>query len=231
MRKVKYGITGSTGRMGREITSVIKEQSFEIVFQLNSKEKIQTGVPDVLIDFSSPSALKETIQTAIEFNSPLVTGTTGLSENDKEELVNASRFIPIIQEYNFSVGIQILLKCTELLKTFLPEWDFEISEIHHRFKKDKPSGTALLIKDILDNNTQISSHRIGGVPGSHSILAASSGECLMLNHSALTRRTFAEGAVKCALWLKDKKPGIYSIKDVIFNSKSEEEEKWIHNHL
>ena len=112
----------------------------------------------------------------------------------------------------------MLLKCTEMLKEKLPDWDMEVSEVHHRFKKDKPSGTALMIKNVIGKEINISSLRLGNVAGEHTVYFGGLGEVISVKHTALSRRTFAEGAVKSAYFLLDKSNGFYTIKDVLFNS-------------
>jgi 4-hydroxy-tetrahydrodipicolinate reductase len=115
--------------------------------------------------------------------------------------------------------MQMLLKCTEMLKENLPDWDVEISETHHRFKKDKPSGTALMIKNVLGKDVNISSLRIGNVPGDHTVYFGSLGEVISIKHSATSRRTFTEGVLKSVQFVMGKKKGLYSFNDVLFQNK------------
>jgi 4-hydroxy-tetrahydrodipicolinate reductase len=104
-----------------------------------------------------------------------------------------------------------------MLKENLPDWDIEISETHHRFKKDKPSGTALMIKNALGTDVNISSLRLGNVPGDHTVSFGGLGEVLSIKHSATSRRTFSEGVLKSVLFVVNKKNGYYTFKEVLFN--------------
>jgi 4-hydroxy-tetrahydrodipicolinate reductase len=126
---------------------------------------------------------------------------------------------PVVQSYNFSIGIQMLLKCTEMLNENLSDWDIEISETHHRFKKDKPSGTAIMIKNLIGRDVNISSLRLGNVPGNHSVSFGGLGEVIKITHSATSRRTFSEGVLKSILFVMDKKNGLYSFNEVLFQNK------------
>ncbi len=218
MQKIKYGIIGSSGRMGKEVKSLMDEYGNKLVFTFDIEGEWHEDNPQVLIDFSSPEVFDKSIDYALKFKVPYVNGTTGLKEEQINKLKNISRSIPIVQSFNFSLGIQMLLKCIEILKDKLPGWDIEVSETHHRFKKDKPSGTALMIKDVIGKEINISSLRLGNVAGEHTVYFGGLGEVISINHNALSRRTFAEGAVKSAYFLLDKSNGFYTIKDVIFNS-------------
>ena len=120
---------------------------------------------------------------------------------------------------NFSLGIQILLRLTNEANDKLSDWDVEISETHHRFKKDKPSGTAKMLQEIFtEKEINTSSLRLGNVPGDHSVSFASLGEVLKLEHRAISRRTFAEGILKSAEFALKKDNGFYTFTDVVFGS-------------
>ena len=218
MQKIKYGLIGSSGRVGKEVKSLMDEYGNTLVFSFDIDGEWQEDVPQVLIDFSSPEALDKSIYYAAKFKAPLVNGTTGLKEGHINKLKKLAENIPVVQSFNFSLGIQMLLKCTEMLKEKLPDWDMEVSEVHHRFKKDKPSGTALMIKNVIGKEINISSLRLGNVAGEHTVYFGGLGEVISVKHTALSRRTFAEGAVKSAYFLLDKSNGFYTIKDVLFNS-------------
>ncbi len=218
MHKIKYGIIGPSGRMGKEIKSLMDEYGNTLVFTFDIDGEWQEDTPQVIIDFSSPNAFDKGTDYALKFKAALVNGTTGLKEEHINKLKSISKNIPVVQSFNFSLGIQMLLKCTEILKEKLPDWDMEVSETHHRFKKDKPSGTALMIKDVLGKDINISSLRLGNVAGEHTVYFGGLGEVISVKHTALSRRTFAEGAVKSAYFLLDKSKGFYTIKDVLFNS-------------
>ncbi len=217
MQKIKYGIIGASGRMGKEIINVMNENENELVFKYDINGEWEKDKPEVLIDFSLPIAFEKSIQYALSFNCPLVCGTTGLSEDQLKQLKNISQKIAVVQSFNFSVGIQMLIKCVQMLSQTLADWDIEISETHHRFKKDKPSGTAIMLKNAIGKEVNISSLRLGNVPGDHEVSFGGLGEVISIKHSATSRRTFAEGAVKSAYFLLNKKNGFYSFQDVLFS--------------
>ena len=217
MRKIKYGLIGSSGKMGREIENVFSENGHTCVlkFDIDGEQKFES--PELLIDFSLPEVLEKTIDYIKTYNVPLIIGTTGLSNDQLESLKLLSQKIPVIQSYNFSLGIQLLLRMIESIKNDVKEWDIEIEETHHRFKKDKPSGTAIMIKNLIGKEVSISSLRLGNVPGVHSIQFGSLGEILKIEHQALSRRTFADGVLMSANFILKKQNGFYSFKDVINN--------------
>jgi 4-hydroxy-tetrahydrodipicolinate reductase len=217
--QIKYGIIGGSGKMGKEIESLFDEFGHKCVFKFDVMGEWKSDEPEIIIDFSLPQAFHNTIHYIEKYKIPLIIGTSGLSSEQIESLKTLSKKVPIVQSYNFSVGMQMLLKCTEMLKDSLPDWDIEISETHHRFKKDKPSGTALMIKNVLGKNVNISSLRLGNVPGDHTIFFASLGEVLSIKHSATSRRTFTEGVLKSAHFVIGKKNGFYSFNDVLFQKK------------
>ena len=214
--QIKFGLIGGSGRMGQEIELLLEESGHKCVFKYDILGEWKSGDPEVMIDFSLPRAFKSTISYVNKYKIPLIIGTTGLSAAQLDVLKSLSKKVPVIQSYNFSVGIQMLLKCTEMLKENLPDWDVEISETHHRFKKDKPSGTALMIKNIIGREVNISSLRLGNVPGNHTVSFGGLGEVISLTHSATSRRTFTEGVLKSILFIMDKKDGLYSFREVLF---------------
>ena len=215
--KVKYGIIGASGRLGSEVQSVFSENNYELVFSYDIEGETRKTKPELLIDCSLPEVFHKTINYVNEFNVPLIVATTGLSDDNIIELRRLSQKIPVVQSYNYSTGIQILLKLTELANEKTKDWDVEISETHHRFKKDKPSGTAKMIKRIFkDRDVNTSSFRLGNVFGEHNVSFASLGEVLSIKHSATSRRTFAEGILKSAEFIRNKREGFYSFTEVIF---------------
>jgi len=152
------------------------------------------------------------------FNVPLIVATTGLTEENISQLKYYSKKKPVVQSYNFSIGIQILLDLTRKAYTKLSDWDIEISETHHRFKKDKPSGTAKMIQEIFEGREiHTTSHRLGNVTGDHTVSFAGMGEIISIQHRALSRRTFAEGILKSAEFALKKESGFYSFTDVVFS--------------
>ena len=217
--QIKYGIIGGSGRMGKEIEALFDEAGHKCVFKYDVIGEWKSNIPEVLIDFSLPQAFHNTLHYVGKYKVPLVIGTSGLSVEQIDSLKSLSKKVPVVQSFNFSIGIQMLLKCAELLNENLPDWDVEISETHHRFKKDKPSGTALMIKNTLGKNINISSLRLGNVPGDHTVFFGSLGEVISLKHSATSRRTFTEGVLKSVEFIMKKKKGFYSFNEVLFQKK------------
>ncbi|HKI79046.1 MAG TPA: dihydrodipicolinate reductase C-terminal domain-containing protein [Ignavibacteriaceae bacterium] len=215
--KIKYGIIGSSGRLGGEVINVFNEAGYQLVFSYDVEGENRIEKPEIIIDCSLPEVFPKTINYVNEFNVPLIIATTGLTDDNFSELKKLSEKIPVVQSYNYSIGIQILLKLIQVANEKAGDWDVEISETHHRFKKDKPSGTAKMIQNVFkDKDVNISSLRLGNVFGEHAISFASLGEVLTISHSATSRRTFAEGILKSAQFLSDKKNGFYSFTEVIF---------------
>ncbi len=218
--QTKYGLIGSSGRLGSEVKNVFAENNFDLVFEFDvngEKRSVAGEVPEVLIDCSLPEVFSKSVKYAIEFNVPFIIATTGLGGDQINELKKLALEVPVVQSYNYSIGIQILLKLTELANEKLAGWDVEICETHHRFKKDKPSGTAKMIKNIFGNReVNISSLRLGNIAGDHTVSFGGLGEVLSISHSATSRRTFAEGILNSAVFVKNKKNGFYSFSDVVF---------------
>lgn len=196
---------------------------------------------NVVIDFTLPVLTEELLATALEEKIALVIGTTGHSEAQKKAIGEAANSIPIVYASNFSTGVNLLFhltrKATEILGN--DTFDIEVTEMHHRHKVDAPSGTARTLLDILNEETdtsydrdvahgregnvgprhsrEIGMHTLrgGDVVGDHTVMFAADGERLELAHKASSRMTFASGAVRAALWLKDRKPGLYDMQDVL----------------
>jgi 4-hydroxy-tetrahydrodipicolinate reductase len=214
---MKYGLVGASGKLGKEVVGVFTEHNNELVFSFDIQGEWKQSNPEILIDCSLPAAFDKMMTFAKDFNVPVIVATTGLSENNITQLKNYSLNKSVVQSYNFSVGIQILLELTKSTYTKLPDWDIEISETHHRFKKDKPSGTAKMIQNIFkDRKVNTTSHRLGNVPGDHTVSFAGLGEVISIQHRALSRRTFAEGILKSADFALKKEKGFYSFTDVVF---------------
>jgi len=219
MKNIDYGIFGSTGKLGAEVKNVFAENRFHLVYELSLEGETQKATPQILIDCSLPDNVGNAIAMAKKFNCPLLVATTGLSAAQLEALKTLAEAVPVVQSYNYSLGIQILLKLTSEVQKYVDDWDIEISEIHHRFKKDKPSGTALMIRNaVKKNEVNISSLRLGNVFGEHTISFGGLGETLSISHSATSRRTFAEGIFRSALFLLKKEKGFYNFTDVINES-------------
>ncbi len=224
MKKIKVGLFGATGRMGKEIIAVIEStKNLEVLLALGSKDKVdvkKAKLVDVWIDFSTPEALVNILKLAVANKTPVVCGTTGLNEKQKKSLQVAAEKIPILWSSNMSLGVAVV---NEALKVFssLKNFDFQIEEIHHIHKKDKPSGTAITMQENLQKAVgrklpEPLAIRGGGVFGVHKIFAMSEEEVITFEHTALNRQVFAKGAVQMASWLCNKKPGFYAVKDCLF---------------
>ncbi|WP_413292076.1 4-hydroxy-tetrahydrodipicolinate reductase [Bdellovibrio sp. HCB185ZH] len=225
MKKLKVGLVGASGRMGREIAEVINASpACDVFYTLGRDKKVDHKLAekvDVWIDFSSPEALPEVLKTASRHGTPVVCGTTGFSKKEKSLLEKASKEIPVLWASNMSMGVAVL---NEALKVFssIANFDYQIEEFHHIRKKDKPSGTAITLQENLEKAVSKKcpeplAIRGGGIFGIHKVHAMSEEEVITFEHSALNRTVFAKGAVRAAEWLaKQKKPGLYQIRDVLF---------------
>jgi len=224
---VSIAIVGFSGKMGQKVFELIQSDDSLTCgnTQKHSHEEIDylASKADVLIDFSHPKMLSSLLQVAKKFNTPIVSGTTGFSLDDKEMLISASQKIPILHSSNFSIGIAL---CHLLLKKIAPSFgqmaDIDIVESHHKHKKDAPSGTALSLKETLKRHLpekEISLHsiRAGSIVGEHNMQFNTEEEQLTLSHRALTRHCFARGALLAAKFIHGKEKGMYSIFDMFTN--------------
>lgn len=194
---------------------------------------------DVVIDFTVPETLPDNLDTALKSKIPMVIGTTGFDKTQFKLIDNAALEIPVLYASNTSMGVSVLYNLVEKAAAILgPDWDIEISETHHRYKKDAPSGTALALgkaaatgRDInLEDNADFDRigktaerqngrigfavQRGGDVPGEHTVSFFGPSERIELTHSAHDRTLFARGAIQAALWLHGKPPGLYTMQDV-----------------
>lgn len=231
MRKIKVGVVGAGGRVGKELLQLINGSSkFEATLGIGRKSSgfVYNGpqfgdfenIPvDVLIDFSSPELFDECIKFCLKKNIPLVTGTTGLSDSQYDLLKKASEMIGVLWSPNMSLGVALFKKC---MMAFSEDLDFDIilEEWHHSRKKDSPSGTAIMLakhlRSIIKKDIQpIVSHRAGGIYGVHTLHLVSDEEHLSIEHMALNRAVFAKGALVGAEWILKKGKGLYNIDNVL----------------
>lgn len=238
---MKIGILGIQGRMGQMIAQAIDsgahKASIGAEMGRDGNKEAAFAACDVMIDFTTPEAAVAHAKIAAQMGKPLVTGTTGLSVEQQVALGKSARTAPILHAANMSLGVNLLLSLVERAAEKLgAEFDIEIFEAHHRNKIDAPSGTALALGTAaakgrgvaLDDVQAIdrqgkrkpgdigfSVFRGGDVVGEHTVTFAGAGERIELAHKATDRMIFAHGAVKAALWLKDKPPGLYSMRDVL----------------
>jgi 4-hydroxy-tetrahydrodipicolinate reductase len=245
-KKVTIITIVGTGRMGHALTCCAKNiPEIKVLGQIGrERECIPTSdlirLSDVVIDFSVHTATCEIVNLCVEHNKPLVIGTTGHTDAEGSEITARGSKIPMVWSSNYSVGVNLLFwltsKATEILGR---RFDVEIIELHHRLKKDAPSGTAKtlasivarvrgqLISEVTRNGRKgiigarssseigIHSLRGGDVVGDHTVLFATDGERLELTHKASSRDTFAKGALRAAQWVTEQKPGIYSMQEVL----------------
>ena len=181
----------------------------------------QPSAPFVWIDFSHASCFDFVIEKVRTLNCPLVMGTTGLTEGNFQQLKVLSQQIPVFYDTNFSLGIHIIRKLLKQLPSICTDFDISIFESHHASKKDAPSGTAkTLAADIKKHcghskDIPILSHRGGGIRGQHSIIFSGQNEVITLQHEALDRSVFAEGALKAAQWCLGKTNGFFSMEALL----------------
>ncbi|RQD74977.1 MAG: 4-hydroxy-tetrahydrodipicolinate reductase [Halanaerobium sp. MSAO_Bac5] len=215
---MKYGIIGYSGRMGEAIEKLFSQAGHELVYQKDENGEKEIEKPELIIDFSLKEAFPETVKVIKEKEIPLVIGTTGLDEADFKQLNQLAEKVAVIQSFNFSIGINILSELVSKVDDYIDQdWDIEISETHHRFKKDKPSGTAIMLSDLIDRDIDMHSKRLGSEFGEHEVYFASTGEVLTLKHRAYSREAFTKGVLLSAEKILDLNPGLYSFKDILTN--------------
>lgn len=224
MKRIKIGLVGAAGRMGQEIARVIEgNPRCELFYPFNRSDEWNSekaAAVDVWIDFSSPEALKDVLQRAAVKGTPVVCGTTGLTSQEKDLLTEYGNRIPLLWSSNMSLGVAVLNEAIKSLAA-VSHFDFQIEEIHHNRKKDKPSGTAVTLQENLHKTVgkdlpEPVAIRGGGVFGIHKVYSMSDEEVLVFEHSALNRTVFAKGAVKAAEWLVKQNKGLYQMRDVLF---------------
>jgi 4-hydroxy-tetrahydrodipicolinate reductase len=239
---VRVLLLGAKGRMGQAIAAAAAKTEIEITAGLDIGDDIAQAIRncDVVIDFSHPNASSELGRACGEAKKPAVIGTTGHSKEERAALEKLALFVPVVLSPNFSVGVNALFWLTRKAAQMLGDgFDLEITEMHHRLKKDAPSGTARKLAEILCEvrhldytkdvrhgregligerpSKEIAVHSIrgGDVVGDHTVTFAGAGERLELSHQAASRETFAAGALRAAQWIVGKPPGLYSMEDVL----------------
>jgi 4-hydroxy-tetrahydrodipicolinate reductase len=239
---VRVLLLGAKGRMGQAIAAAAPKADVEIAAGLDVGDDIGRQIDgcNVVIDFSHPSASGELSRACANAKKPAVIGTTGHSTNERAALEELALTVPVVLSPNFSVGVNALFWLTRKAAEMLgDDFDLEITEMHHRLKKDAPSGTAKKLAEILGEVRQLDyaknvrhgreglvgerpakeigvhSIRGGDVVGDHTVTFAGAGERLELSHKAASRETFALGALRAACWIIGKKPGLYSMENVL----------------
>ena len=254
MKKINLAITGCMGRMGQQLIKssksdknfklvaltenrVINKKISEITPNLNNENAFKKA--NIIIDFTIPKCTLEVLKIASKLKKRVVIGTTGFSKKEENLIKKYSRKIPILKAGNMSLGINLLMYLTEIAsKSLGNNFLSKVFEIHHKHKKDHPSGTALMLgkgiavgknkgfykligKKYLNKKSfpygkkiNFNSLRKGEVIGEHEVTFSSGKEIITLNHEAFDRALYSEGAFTAAKWLMNKKPGLYSMRDV-----------------
>ena len=255
MKKINLTITGCLGRMGQQIIKSSKSlKNFRVISvtenkiinkkilglkpQLNSKNAFKNS--NVIIDFTVPKCTLEVLKIASKLKKRVVIGTTGFSKKEEKLIKKYSKKIPILKAGNMSLGVNLLVYLTEITsKSLGNNFLSKVYEVHHKHKKDHPSGTALMLgkgvamgrnkdlskiigKKYLNKRTfpyskkiNFNSIRKGKVVGKHEIKFSSGKEIVTLNHESFDRALYSEGALAAAKWLMNKKPGLYSMRNVL----------------
>ena len=259
----KLVIVGAAGRMGQRVLSLCKDAAgFNIIAAVETANHPDIGkdagllagagpigvnissdfpqAADVVIEFALPAAGERTVEFCVEKKAALVMGTTGLNADQKAKVESAAKTISVIYGTNMSVGMNVLFNLVGKAAAMLgDDYDIEIVEQHHKFKKDAPSGSALTLaenicqatdrdpksslvygrqgKDAMRQKGQIGIHavRAGGIAGRHQVIYSNAGETVTLGHIAHGRESFAQGALRAAQWLIGKEPGLYTMADVL----------------
>ena len=255
MKKTNLAITGCMGRMGQQIIkSVKKDKKFKLVtltenkiinkkingikIDLNTEQAFKNA--DIIIDFTIPKCTFQVLKIASKLKKRVVIGTTGFTKKEENSIKKFSKNIPILKAGNMSLGINLLMYLTEIASSSLGvNFLSKVFEIHHKYKKDYPSGTALMLakgiakgknKDFYNlmgkkffnkktfpygNKINFNSLRKGEIIGEHEVKFSSGKEIITLNHEAFDRALYSEGALSAAKWLLTKKAGLYSMRDLM----------------
>lgn len=256
---IRLAVTGAAGRMGTRIIELASQDTrLQVVAALEAAghpklgQKVGPGIPltdrvttdfDVMIDFSHPDATSGWLDMVVKAGKRIVVGTTGHRPEQVEKIQQAAQRIAVVRAANMSVGVNVLLRVVgEVAKVLGPDYDIEIVEAHHRFKKDAPSGTALALAEAickalgktlaetlvhgregrkaLRQPGTIGMHalRLGDTVGEHEVSYGTLGETISIRHSAHTRDTFVNGAIRAAVWVAGRAAGLYSMQDVLFGN-------------
>ena len=255
MKKINLAISGCLGRMGRQLIKSSKSnKNFKIVALTENKttNKKIVGInldlntelafkkTDVIVDFTVPKCTLDILKIASKLNKRVVIGTTGFTQKEERVIQKYSKKIPILKAGNMSLGINLLMYLTEMAsKSLNDQYLSKVYEVHHKHKKDYPSGTALMLgKGIANGKNKnlynligkkflnkkyfpygkkinFNSIRKGEIIGEHEVTFSSGKEIIKLNHEAFDRALYSDGALTAAKWLINKKPGLYSMRDLL----------------
>ena len=255
MKKINLAISGCMGKMGQQlIKSAKRNKNFKLVTLTENRlvNKKFTGIKpelnsdkafkniDIIIDFTVPNCTLEILKIAFKLKKRVVIGTTGFNQKQENQIKKYSKKIPILKAGNMSLGVNLLMYLTEIAsKSLNDEYLSKIFEVHHKHKKDYPSGTALMLgKGIADGKNRdlndlignkflnkksftygkkinFNSIRKGEIIGEHEVKFSSGKEIITLNHEAFDRELYSDGALTASKWLMKKKPGLYSMRDLL----------------
>jgi len=234
---LKLAVSGACGKMGSRIISLAEQdKDLKVVLGLERKGHNMVGKSmgeikisdntedirdvDVLIEFTNPEATVEHLEFALRYKKPMVIGTTGLSDGQKEKIRTASQKIPVVFSPNMSVAVNLLFRLVRETAEILKDYKVNITEAHHIHKKDSPSGTAKrlaeVIKEVQGKEVRdIKSIREDEIVGDHEVIFDSDLDTIKLSHSAKSRDIFAKGALEAAKFVFRKKSGLYDMAEVI----------------
>ena len=255
MKKINLAISGCMGRMGQQlIKSSKKNKNFKLVALTENRlinKKFNGVIPelnsekafkkvDIIIDFTIPNCTLEILKIASKLKKKVIIGTTGFTRGQENQIKEFSKKIPILKAGNMSLGVNLLMYLTEIAsKSLNDEYLSKIFEVHHKHKKDYPSGTALMLgKGIADGKNKnlynligkkflnkksfpygkkinFNSIRKGEIIGEHEVKFSNGKEIISLNHEAFDRALYSEGALTAAEWIMKKKAGLYSMRDLL----------------
>lgn len=240
---IKVVITGAKGQMGRALVAcAARFPDIQVIGQVDIGDSLEAVIPaaNVVIDFSFHNATAGVAAACAKHKSALVIGTTGHTDEEKQAIIQTVSTLPVVWASNYSTGVNTLFWLTRKAAQILgPGFDLEIVEMHHRLKKDAPSGTAMTLAEILAavrneqlkevlrhgregivgqrTGREIGMHSVrgGDVVGDHTVIFATNGERLELTHKASSRETFANGALRAALWVVQQPAGLYNMQHVL----------------
>ena len=216
---MKIAIVGAAGRMGKMLCALAEGTELEVVSKVDVAEgydKAWSDDVEGVIDFSYHTAVPAAVTKAAEKGLAYVIGTTGLTADEQKAVDAAAKKIPVVQSGNYSLGVNLILELVErAAKVLGPDYDIEITEMHHKWKKDAPSGTAIMLARAAGCDKPIHSLRGGSVVGDHTVMFAGEVERVELTHKAQGREAFAAGALKALKWAAGQKPGLYNMRDVL----------------
>jgi 4-hydroxy-tetrahydrodipicolinate reductase len=238
---LSLSIVGAKGRMGLAIASAAEAAGHRVAARVDAGDTLADAFAtgDTVIDFSSHQTTRAVLELAVRHRRPLVIGTTGHSAAEKRELAALASQVPCVWAGNYSVGVNLLFALTQRAAAVLgSDYDCEVVEMHHRFKKDAPSGTAARLLEIILEERRLSESALrhgrvgivgersageigvhalrgGDVVGDHTVLFAGLGERLELTHKASDRSIFARGAIRAAEWISDRPAGLHDMQDVL----------------